>query len=1398
MPNALAINGAQSEKQVKFAPMYTGRFFSGIWTNRSPLRDAATNRVQEKYYGPAGDAMIAGSNVEVTNRLTLSRRPGTPQYDTVNTFSDIIAFDEFRYSKALSDIWGTVIEQIDVMVDTKFDLYAETNADAKLQVFDKQAVAGQAGQTFMQSVGTQLYFGNGISQKKWNQSLFVRNAGNDSSVLSTDAYPFMNTFLISNPTILPQIQQLIGVQLAEITAASVSGDILTLTLSASLGTGYHATPVGGDQAVGTPFVIWGLTGSADVLNGATILLSSQYTGGTTLTARFVTPDFSVSSQTGILQVASGVTSGNADSLGDVTITSVVTTGASVPTWGVIPPSVSNNFQGSITVDGNLIWVNRGATLENWGITAPTVAPTYTATGSATGWSSNTYYSVASIYQDNVSGYLWQISTPGKVGATQPVWPATPTPQTKFDIKTVAIHSNVAYFTTSAQSLSAGDIVTLQYLVGASFLNFDVSALNLTVSATGLSSTAFQASFTYGDYGTIATPIPDVGYGVENVLSPNPPTTVDDGNAVWVCIQTPASLTWAPGVHRFQGDFVKAVPTTSTVSYFELQKNQQDFYPTPNPSLAGTINSDYFVGGSTGGQFNIQYPAPSPTATETPASLYWTTPGYPAVTGAPIDVYPVNGAGKVNLSGGVSIGANHGGWAITSEVYIPAPGAYTFTLTHDDGAFFSFNDTTGDFLSVGTFVEGTLITPTHVKTAVNGWGNHSGAANLAGQNNQTSANVPHNTPWITTATWVFLTAGVKSVEIDFANWDEGGSGGPGEMIFQCNANNIATIPDTTGATTPVWPAFTTTGATYNSVQGEIIFGTADIIADGSQYTWVNIGPVADFGWTANIFYTLPSTNVIDSNGNEEGAISTGFSSTSAPKWNAAGLNSITLDNGSLQWINEGAIPIPATATGKITATSAQGWIYAIALVNTLDNTVSNIGPLSASTGPLINGQVTFAPGAGLIKANIDPQADYVAIFRTADGFTTELLIPGLGNSIYTVPLSEYLTYGYVDTTPDTGLDTQAEAPQAYENTPPLPGAINLAYHLNRIFFSIGNTVFWTSGPNDPIGNGINGFGPNNYDKMPSLVKRLVPTSIGMLVFTVSDIYLIPDNGAGVILPSIIWIQGVGISSYNALDQNGPSIGFFTTDSQFLTITPQAGTSIESVPLADQFSLKNFGTPGQDWIPANVYVAHYVSGPDMGWFVADGTYGWYRLVSNPAPEFGMSWSPFATIQGGCGAIKAIETSPGVHHLLLAAPGANVHILNRDLLASTDAGSTGSNGTPYPAYAVFGSYVLAQPGQVAQVAFITFKSVRVGSPAVLGLLIDEGLPYYQGSFEILKTWVNDPPDLKPSKSWYTQRFYLADDPDMAAACTDLQIMIQWPAEAAINELQSFTIFGAYVQEQ
>jgi hypothetical protein len=135
---------------------------------------------------------------------------------------------------------------------------------------------------------------------------------------------------------------------------------------------------------------------------------------------------------------------------------------------------------------------------------------------------------------------------------------------------------------------------------------------------------------------------------------------------------------------------------------------------------------------------------------------------------------------------------------------------------------------------------------------------------------------------------------------------------------------------------------------------------------------------------------------------------------------------------------------------------------------------------------------------------------------------------------------------------------------------------------------------------------------------------------------------------------------------------------------------------------------------------------------------------------------------------------------------------------LESSVDEVSLSYPGVPYPAYAVFGSFVLATPGQVAKIASITTDSVNVGTPLSIGVIIDEALPYFKGSFDMIKRWEFDPPCLKPSKSFYQQRFYLSDNDEEAAYCRHFQLMVQFAPENAPSELIGFSVYGAYEIEQ
>jgi hypothetical protein len=210
----------------------------------------------------------------------------------------------------------------------------------------------------------------------------------------------------------------------------------------------------------------------------------------------------------------------------------------------------------------------------------------------------------------------------------------------------------------------------------------------------------------------------------------------------------------------------------------------------------------------------------------------------------------------------------------------------------------------------------------------------------------------------------------------------------------------------------------------------------------------------------------------------------------------------------------------------------------------------------------------------------------------------------------------------------------------------------------------------------------------------------------------------------------------------------------------------------------------------WNPANAYVTWHSSGEDKAWFLSDGSTGWYRVGVTPSPEQGVTISPFATITGGCKAVTSIETSPGKHQLLVG-PTSSGPILARTLTSFQD------NTTNYTWFATIGSLVLANPGQIAEIPFITTDSNAVGTPLSLSVILDEAVPTYTGVFESLSEYVEDPPTLPPSTSMFAQRFYLSQSQE-PAVCRSMQIRYDFPAENAKNEVWAMSIYGAVRSEQ
>lgn len=164
-PNPLQAAGAKPSRDTQGTTLYHNRFFTGLVTQRNILRDPA-GVVQERWYGGRSDALLDGVNVELTNRLTLARAPGSTAYSSATLPQAANSFYSFKK-------FTTGTETITVMADTPAVLYS-INPTSKTTVLTKAAGAGPA---YLIGVGNTLYIGDGVEQMAWNGIAPLRNWG---------------------------------------------------------------------------------------------------------------------------------------------------------------------------------------------------------------------------------------------------------------------------------------------------------------------------------------------------------------------------------------------------------------------------------------------------------------------------------------------------------------------------------------------------------------------------------------------------------------------------------------------------------------------------------------------------------------------------------------------------------------------------------------------------------------------------------------------------------------------------------------------------------------------------------------------------------------------------------------------------------------------------------------------------------------------------------------------------------------------------------------------------------------------------------------------------------------------------------------------------------------------
>lgn len=164
-PSLLLTLGAKGQKESRYAPVWTDRYFVGYWSNRNPLRSPLSTLYADGWHLGGSDALLSGQNVELSPRLTLCRRPGNIAYSTATFPTPPLTFYPFR-------LFGATSTPIDVIVDTASTIYTLTPT-SKTAIFTKSAGAGQAN--FL-GIAQTLYFGDGVEQMAFQNNV-VRNWG---------------------------------------------------------------------------------------------------------------------------------------------------------------------------------------------------------------------------------------------------------------------------------------------------------------------------------------------------------------------------------------------------------------------------------------------------------------------------------------------------------------------------------------------------------------------------------------------------------------------------------------------------------------------------------------------------------------------------------------------------------------------------------------------------------------------------------------------------------------------------------------------------------------------------------------------------------------------------------------------------------------------------------------------------------------------------------------------------------------------------------------------------------------------------------------------------------------------------------------------------------------------
>ncbi len=478
-------------------------------------------------------------------------------------------------------------------------------------------------------------------------------------------------------------------------------------------------------------------------------------------------------------------------------------------------------------------------------------------------------------------------------------------------------------------------------------------------------------------------------------------------------------------------------------------------------------------------------------------------------------------------------------------------------------------------------------------------------------------------------------------------------------------------------------------------------------------------------------------------------------------------------------------ISATPTGSGTFSAVNGYSYVYAYGNSSSGEISNATQVSTNTGPFTN--VAYV-GVG-VTASTDPQVNQIRVYRTTDS--------GGGNQFFEISNSPFpnTTTTIQDTTPDTSLQVTSQAEINLGNTPPPVGLTNMEWFAGRMWGSLANILFASTGPETLSGQAPNSnWNPQFQYVLPGgAIVRNVAGPNGMLVFTFDDCFIV--RGTDITNYTVNeFVKDFGVRTYNAVDTDGTNLYVFTSDRQFILVSASGAQDI-GLPIGDQ--LLNVD-------PSKVYVKVNRYGLDAIVRILD-------TVNNISYDYNLNqqcWNLPGILQlQACSAVGSVESSPGVWWLVMGYTRSGTSALAyRDLTTFQDVGIS------YQPNAVFGSIQLADPGTLAKFGAcggFAMQYTNAGTVPTLSILPNDiGCTMTNavgsqitGTFTNLSLGTNPfpiPPTLGNKPTGYRNLgYYYLLAKGLSAFVQNLQFKLSAPAENTATELIGFGIYGDMKQE-